>query len=108
MGLKRPEKDPRFLRVSKSIKGRKMRCTPLGRNAAKVLREWMLQQGGNPEDPVVPSSNGERLSADGLQQLMARHIATARKRCPSRPSKTVTPHPSGTARPWPCSAAAWI
>ena len=48
--------------------------------------------GGKPEDPVFPSSNGGRLSADGLQQLVARHIATARKRCPSLASKTVTPH----------------
>jgi integrase/recombinase XerD len=73
-------------------KGRKMRCTPLRPDVAKVLREWMLQQGGTPEDPVFPSSNGGRLSADGLQQLVARHIATARKRCPSLASKTVTPH----------------
>jgi integrase/recombinase XerD len=73
-------------------KGRKMRCTPLRPDVAKVLREWMRQQGGKPEDPVFPSSNGGRLSADGLQQLVARHIATARKRCPSLASKTVTPH----------------
>jgi site-specific recombinase XerD len=73
-------------------KGRKMRCTPLRPDVAKVLREWILQQGGKPEDPVFPSSNGGRLSADGLQQLVARHIATARKRCPSLASKTVTPH----------------
>ncbi len=73
-------------------KGRKMRCTPLRPDVAKVLREWMSQQAGKPEDPVFPSSNGGRLSADGLQQLVARHIATARKRCPSLASKTVTPH----------------
>ena len=73
-------------------KGRKMRCTPLRPDVAKVLREWMRQQGGKPEDPVFPSSNGGRLSADGLQQLVARHIATARKRCSSLASKTVTPH----------------
>jgi len=58
-------------------KGRKMRCTPLRPDVVKVLREWMSQQGGKPEDPVFPSSNGGRLSADGLQQLVARHIATA-------------------------------
>jgi site-specific recombinase XerD len=52
----------------------------------------MSQQGGKPEDPVFPSSKGGRLSADGLQQLVARHIAAARKRCRSLASKTVTPH----------------
>src|SRR5262245_62949355 len=73
-------------------KGRKMRCTPLRPDVAKVLREWMSQQGGKPEDPVFPSSNGGRLSADGLQQLVARHIAMARKCSPSLASKIVTPH----------------
>ena len=73
-------------------KGRKLRCTPLRPDVVKVLREWMSQQAGKPEDPVFPSSNGGRLSADGLQKLVARHIATARKRCPSLASKPVTPH----------------
>ena len=41
-------------------KGRKMRCTPLRPDVAKILREWMSQQGGKPEDPVFPSSNGGR------------------------------------------------
>ena len=73
-------------------KGRKMRCTPLRPDVIKILRDWMSQQGGKPEDPVFPSSNGGHLSADGLQQLVARHVATARQHCPSLASKTVTPH----------------
>ena len=68
-------------------KGRKMRCTPLRPDVTKVLREWMSRQGGKPEDPVFPSSNGGRLSADGLQQLVARHVAAARQRCRSLASK---------------------
>ena len=60
-------------------KGRKMRCTPLRPDVAEVLGNGCLQQGGKPEDPVFPSSNGGRLSADALQQLVARHIATARQ-----------------------------
>src|SRR4029434_288439 len=31
-------------------------------------------------------------SADGLQKLLARRFAPARKRCPALASKTVTPH----------------
>ena len=73
-------------------KGRKMRCTPLRPDVVKVLREWMSHQGGKAEDPVFPSSKGGRLSADALQQLIARHTATARRRCPSLVGKTVTPH----------------
>src|ERR1051325_5809652 len=73
-------------------KGRKMRCTPLRPDVAAALKQWLSQQSGKPEDPLFPSSKGGRLSADALQQLVLRHIATARQRCPSLVSKTVTPH----------------
>jgi integrase/recombinase XerD len=73
-------------------KGRKMRCTPLRPDVAAVLKEWMSQQGGEATDPVFPSSNGGRLSADAFQRLVSRHIATARRTCPSLTPKKVTPH----------------
>src|SRR5215472_3473625 len=61
-------------------------------DVATALKQWLSQQNGKPEDPLFPSSKGGRLSADALQQLVLRHIATARQRCPSLASKTVTPH----------------
>jgi integrase/recombinase XerD len=73
-------------------KGRKMRCTPLRPDVAAVLKEWLSQQGGKPDDPVFPSSYGGRLSADAFQRLVSRHIAIARRTCPSLVPKTVTPH----------------
>lgn len=73
-------------------KGRKMRCTPLLPDVAAVLKEWMSQQDGKPDDPVFPSSNRKRLSADALQRLVSRHVATARQTCPSLTAKKVTPH----------------
>jgi integrase/recombinase XerD len=41
---------------------------------------------------VFPSSNGGRMSADALQRLVSRHVATARQTCPSLIPKTITPH----------------
>jgi integrase/recombinase XerD len=73
-------------------KGRKMRCTPLGPDVAVVLKEWLSEQNGAPDDPVFPSLHGGRLSADAFQRLVARHVATARQACPSLVPKTVTPH----------------
>lgn len=73
-------------------KGRKMRRTPLRPDVAAVLKEWLSHQGGQPDDPVFPSSNGGRLSADALQRLVAKHVATARRRCPSLKTKKVKPH----------------
>lgn len=73
-------------------KGRKTRCTPLRPDVAAVVKEWLSERGGNPGDPVFPSSCGGRLSADALQRLVARHAATAGRTCPSLTGKTVTPH----------------
>ena len=73
-------------------KGRKMRCTPLRSDVIAVLKEWLLRQSGEPGDPVFPSSRGGRLSADALQRLVSRHVATACRTCPSLKEKSVTPH----------------
>ena len=73
-------------------KGRKQRCTPLRRDAARMLRAWLQQQRAQPQDPVFPSSRGGALSRDAVQWLVAKHTATARQQCPSLKRKKVTPH----------------
>jgi len=69
-----------------------LRCTPLRPDVAAIFKEWLSQPGGKPDDPVFPSSNGGLLSADALQRLVSRHVATARRSCPSLIAKSVTPH----------------
>jgi integrase/recombinase XerD len=73
-------------------KGRKMRCTPLRPDVAYVLKEWLSEQGGNPNDPVFPSSRGTHLSADALQRLVVRHVAKACTTRLSLKGKKITPH----------------
>jgi len=73
-------------------KGRKRRCTPLRSDVVAVLRGWLSAQRGKPTDPVFPSARGQRLSADALQRLVSRHVATAARTCPSLATKHVTPH----------------
>jgi site-specific recombinase XerD len=73
-------------------KGRKRRCTPLRSDVVAVLREWLVEQGGQPSDPVFPSVRGGHRSADALQRLVSRHVATARRACPSLATKHVKPH----------------
>ena len=41
---------------------------------------------------LFPSARGTRLSADGVQFLLAKHLAAARQKCPSLKNKRVTPH----------------
>jgi site-specific recombinase XerD len=73
-------------------KGRKTRCTPLCPDVAAALKEWLSEQDGDPGRPVFPSFRGRRLSSDAIQRLVARHVVTARRACPSLTEKTVTPH----------------
>jgi integrase/recombinase XerD len=42
--------------------------------------------------PVCPSSRGGPLSADSLQRLVSRHVATASQTCHSLKGKSVSPH----------------
>jgi site-specific recombinase XerD len=73
-------------------KGRKMRCTPLRPDVVIVLSAWLSEIGGDPDDPIFPSSRGGQLSADAFQRLVTRHVAFASHACPSLKTKTVTPH----------------
>jgi integrase/recombinase XerD len=73
-------------------KGRKRRDTPLDRTTVSLLRAWLRERGGNPDDPLFPSRQGGRLSSDAVQRLVAKHAETARASCPSLGSKRITAH----------------
>jgi integrase/recombinase XerD len=73
-------------------KGRKERCTPLAKPTVAVLKAWIREQGSEPSKTLFPSSRSGPLSADGVQHLLARHVATARKTCASLRKKRVSPH----------------
>lgn len=73
-------------------KGRKERCTPLTKQCAAVLRTWLKEPALGEGQHLFPNRGGGRLSNDGVQYLLARHVATACKACPSLQSKRVSPH----------------
>jgi site-specific recombinase XerD len=73
-------------------KGRKNRCTPLTTQTAAALRAWLAERGGQPDDPVFPTSRGRPLSRDAVALLVTKYAAAARERCPSIGAKTITPH----------------
>jgi integrase/recombinase XerD len=41
---------------------------------------------------VFPNRNGSRLSNDGVEYLLKKHVETASSKCPSLKSKQVSPH----------------
>ena len=73
-------------------KGRKDRVTPLTANVAAVIRAWLREQPGEPDDPLFPVRTGRPLSSDAVEDLVERHVAIASAGCTSLRDKHVTPH----------------
>jgi site-specific recombinase XerD len=73
-------------------KGRKERCTPLTTQGVQALKAWLREPGRGGADILFPSARGARLSADGVQYLVAKHVRAARAQCPSLCAKRVSPH----------------
>ena len=73
-------------------KGRKERCTPLTKSTVSVLKAWIREQGKEDSKILFPSTRGVRLSAPGVQHMVARHVAKARESCPTLAKKRVSPH----------------
>jgi site-specific recombinase XerD len=73
-------------------KGRKERCTPLAKQTVAVLKAWIREPVRTNADWLFPSLRGARLSADAVQDLLAKHVAVAHRTCPSLRKKRVTPH----------------
>lgn len=73
-------------------KGRRERHTPLTADTARLLRSWFDHRRVAPADAVFATRDGGRLSTDAVENLVARHVATAARRCPTLVDKHVTPH----------------
>ena len=73
-------------------KGRKERCTPLRKATVAVLRGWLRERAGSASDPLFPNARAGQLSPDGIEYIVAKHVAVARRRCASLTRKRVTPH----------------
>lgn len=73
-------------------KGRKERCTPLTKQMVAVLKAWLQERGGSAEQVVFPNARGAQFSPDGVQYLLAKHVATAQQTCPSLRKKRISPH----------------
>jgi site-specific recombinase XerD len=73
-------------------KGRKERRTPLTKQAVNALKVWFQESRRGNGEIVFPNARGNKFSADGVQYLLAKHIAVAREKCPSLNAKRITPH----------------
>lgn len=73
-------------------KGRKHRAVPLTSTTQAVLRVWLTERAGQPDQPLFPTRTGRRLSSDAVQRLVREHAATAGRRCPSIRADALHPH----------------
>jgi site-specific recombinase XerD len=73
-------------------KGRKKRATPLTGEIVALLRQWITERGGAPEDPLFPTRQGRPLSRYTVGLFVAKYAETAAAACPSLTTKRVTPH----------------
>ena len=73
-------------------KGRKERLTPLRQKTSTILQHWLRERHGQPCEPLFPSARGSRLSRDGVEHLLAKHVAIASKQCPTLRAKRISPH----------------
>jgi len=73
-------------------KNRKQRTIPLTTQTVKVLRTWLKERAGQPDDPLFPSNRGDQLSRDAVEWLINKHATTAASHCRTLHSKKVTAH----------------
>lgn len=73
-------------------KGRKERSTPLAKATVRVLQAWLTEIEPGDDAIVFPSARGLRLSADGVQYLLTKHVAIASQTNVSLRRKRVTAH----------------
>ena len=74
-------------------KGRKERRTPLTLSTRTLLKAWLAERAGDPQDPLFPTTTGgRRLSRDAVERRLAIRIKTAATTCPSIKAKHITMH----------------
>src|SRR6266568_4871299 len=86
------DSQPVVARAARARQGRKERATPLTTLTVRVLRGWLTEHPGVPDDPLFPTRTGARLSRDAVEHRLAEYTATACAACPSLRGKHVTTH----------------
>jgi integrase/recombinase XerD len=73
-------------------KGRKERNSPLVRSTVDVIRAWLTERDGEPDQPLFPTITGRRLTRDAVEHRVTRYTIKAAEHCPSIATKHVTAH----------------
>ena len=84
-------------------KGRKQRITPLTRHTIAVLRAWLSERAGGPDDPLFPTSAASDSAATRSKDDSP--STPPMPASPARPSKTRTSPPTSCGTPRRCDSS---
>ena len=73
-------------------KGRKERIATLTSETVAILRAWLRERQGQPEEPLFPTRQGRPLTRHAVGKLVTKHATAAATNCTSLQRKRVTPH----------------
>jgi site-specific recombinase XerD len=73
-------------------KGRKERIATLTSETVAILRAWLKERQGQPDEPLFPTRQGRPLTRHAVGKLVTKHAAAAATSCTSLKCKHVTPH----------------
>jgi integrase/recombinase XerD len=62
------------------------------RDGVRVLRAWLKERRGQPDEPLFPTRQGRPLSRYSVGAIVTRHVTTAAANCPLLMAKRTTPH----------------
>ena len=72
--------------------GRKTRRTPLTPTIRTVLKAWLAERDGAPDEALFPTRTGTRLSRDAVEHRLQVHPHNVARSCPSIATKHITMH----------------
>jgi site-specific recombinase XerD len=58
----------------------------------RLYGSWLRECGSGDSDVLFPNARGGPLSRDGVEYLLAKHVAAARLKCSSLKGKRISPH----------------
>jgi integrase/recombinase XerD len=73
-------------------KGRKQRIATLTSETVAILRAWVKERQGQPDEPLFPTRQGQPLTRHAVGKLLTKHAAAAATTCTSLKRKNITPH----------------
>lgn len=93
VGLRRDQIDGRSPCIIHVMgKGRRERMLPLWKETTAAVNAWLAVRVQGPDPALFLNGAGRAMTRSGFEYILAKHVATAARQCPSIAAKRITPH----------------